>query len=191
MQIYSIGKGPSATSVSASPKVSVHGSSVLVEGTVVDIAAGTEQDEQAARFPAGVPAVSDESMSDWMAYVYMQKPKPADVTGVDVAIAVLDPNGNFYEVGRTTSDADGFYKLAFEPLVPGEYTVIATFEGSESYYGSHAVTAINVEEAPPATAEPTPPPEGIADAYFVPAIAGIIVAIIVVGIVMVLMLRKR
>ena len=87
--------------------------------------------------------------------------------------------------------ADGFFKLAFEPLVPGEYTVIATFEGSDSYYGSHAVTAVNVEEAPAATAEPTLPPEGVADAYFVPAIAGIIVAIVVLGIVMVLMLRKK
>jgi len=190
-QIYCIGKGPSATAVSIQDDVITHGDSILVKGSVVDIAAGTEQDEQAARFPNGVPAVSDESMSAWMEYVYMQKPKPSDVTGVEVVISVLDPNNNFYEVGRTTSDADGFYKLAFEPLVPGEYTVIATFEGSASYYGSHAVTAINVEEAPPATAEPTPEPEGIADAYFVPAIAGIIVAIIVVGIVMMLMLRKR
>jgi len=190
-RVYCFGKGPSTTTVTASPKVSVHGNNVLLEGTVIDTAAGTQQDEQAARFPHGVPAIADESMTPWMEYVYMQKPKPTNATGVEVVVSVLDPNNNCYEVGRTTSDVNGFYKMAFEPLVPGEYTVIASFEGSESYWPSQAVTGISVEEAPAATAEPTPPPEGIADAYFVPAIAGIIVAIIVVGIVMVLMLRKR
>src|SRR5690606_38338630 len=93
-QIYVVGKGPSQTTVTASPKVTTYGSSVLVEGTVIDIAAGTEQNEQAARFPNGVPAVSDESMSAWMQYVYMQKPKPTDVTGVVVELFVLDANNN-------------------------------------------------------------------------------------------------
>ena len=191
MQIYSVGKGPSATTISASPKVSVNGGSVLVEGTVMDIAAGTKQAEQAARFPNGVAAVSDGSMSDWMEYVYMQKPCPTNVTGVEVVIDVLDPNGNSYSVGTTTSDATGFFKLAFTPIVPGEYTVIARFAGSESYYGSYAETGINVEEAPAATAEPTPIPASMADLYILPGIAGIIVAIVVVGAVLILMLRKR
>jgi len=190
-QIYSVGRGPSATTVTASPKVSVHGSSVLVEGSVIDTAAGTKQEEQAARFPNGVPAVSDESMSDWMEYVYQQRPRPTDVTGVEVVIEVLDPNNNFYEVGRTTSDADGFYSCMFTPEVPGKYTIIATFEGSNGYWPSHAETAINVEEAPAATPAPTPTPASVADMYFVPAVVGIIVAIAAVGAVMVLMLRKR
>jgi hypothetical protein len=42
MQVYSIGKGPSATTISASPKVSMYGSSVLIEGSVIDTAAGTK-----------------------------------------------------------------------------------------------------------------------------------------------------
>ena len=67
--------------------------------------AGTKQKEQAARFPNGVPAVSDASMSDWMEYVYMQKPKPTNTTGVEVVFETQDPNGNNYEIGRTTSDA--------------------------------------------------------------------------------------
>ncbi|MEM3881127.1 MAG: hypothetical protein QXD19_05215, partial [Candidatus Bathyarchaeia archaeon] len=79
----------------------------------------------------------------------------------------------------------------FTPPVPGKYTVIATFTGSESYYGSSAETAIYVEEAPPATPEPTPTPASIADIYLVPGIISIIVAIIVVGAVIVLLLRKR
>jgi len=118
----------------------------------------------------------------------MQQPKPNDATGVDVCISVLDPNGNFYEVGRTTSDTSGFYKLSFIPEVPGEYTIIATFEGSESYWPSHAETAIAVGEAKP-TATPIPvvnlPPTEL---YFAISTIAIIIAIAIVGL---LLLRKR
>jgi len=190
-QIYCIGKGPSATTVSIQNDVTTHGNKVLVKGSVIDTAAGTKQNEQEARFPNGVPAVSDANMTGWMEYVYMQQPRPTDVTGVEVIVSVLDPNNNCYEVGRTTSDADGFFKLVFEPEVPGEYTVIASFAGSESYWPSHAETALFVEEAPQPTPEPTPTPASVADMYFVPAVSGIIVAIVVVGLVIILMLRKR
>ena len=187
-QIYCFGKGPSATTVTASPKVSVHGNKVLVEGTVIDIAAGTKQDAQAARFPNGVPAVADESMSEWMEYVYMQKPKPADTTGVKVTITVLDPNNNCYDVATATSDANGFYSATFEPPVPGKYTIYATFEGSESYWPSQAQTAIVVEDAPQPTPEPTPTPAPMTDTYITGFGIAIIVAIAIVGF---LILRKR
>ena len=191
MQVYCLGKGPSATTVTIQNDVTTHGKTVLVKGSVIDIAAGTKQDEQAARFPHGVPAVADESMGEWMEYVYMQKPRPADVTGVEVVIEVLDPNNNYYEVGRTTGDADGFFKLAFTPEVPGEYTVIATFEGSESYYGSHAETALFVEEAPAAAPAPTPTPAPMTDTYVMGFGIGMIIAIVVVGLLLFLLLRKR
>jgi outer membrane protein assembly factor BamB len=89
MQVTTIGKGPSATSVTFSPKISPSNSQLIIEGNVIDISAGTKQEEQAARFTNGVPAVSDESMSVWMEYVYMQKPKPTDVTGVKVHLTAL------------------------------------------------------------------------------------------------------
>jgi outer membrane protein assembly factor BamB len=190
-RVYAIGKGPSSTTVSASPKVSVHGNSVLVEGIVTDVSPGTNEAGLTMRFPNGVPAVADESMSEWMLYVYKQFPRPTDATGVEVVISVHDPNNNYYEVGRTTADSNGFFKLMFEPEVPGEYTVIAEFKGSKAYYGSFAQTAIGVEEAPAPTPDPTPPPQSIADAYFIPAVIGIIIAIVVVGAVIVLMQRKR
>jgi hypothetical protein len=191
MQVYSIGKGPSATTISASPKVSIYGGSVLIEGSVIDTAAGTKQKEQAARFPNGVPAVSDASMSDWMEYVYMQKPKPTNTTGVEVVFETQDPNGNNYEIGRTTSDVAGMYKFAFKPEVPGLYTIIAKFAGSESYWPSQAETAINVEEAPTTTVAPTPLAESVADTYFVPAIADIFIFVGIVGAIIVLLLRRR
>jgi hypothetical protein len=190
-RIYAIGKGPSATTVAASPKISVYGDNVLVEGMVTDISAGTKSDALTARFPNGVPAVSDGNMSAWMLHVYKQFELPANVVGVDVVVSVLDPNNNCYEVATTASDASGYFGCTFTPLVPGLYTVIATFEGSGAYYGSFAETFINVDEAPAATAAPTPTPASIADMYLLPATVGIIIAIVVATIVIVLMLKRR
>jgi hypothetical protein len=157
-EITCFGKGPTATTVAAGPKVSVDGDSVVVEGMVTDISPGTKAYNREARFPHGVPAVSEESQRTWMEYVYMQQAKPADTTGVDVVISVMDPNNNPYDVGTATSNGDGFYTLNFVPEVPGEYVVTARFAGSESYWGSFAQTSLLVEEAPAPSATPTPPP---------------------------------
>jgi hypothetical protein len=74
-------------------------------------------------------------------------------------------------------------------------TIIATPDlilyGTNSYYSSSAVTAINVEEAGATTSESTPQPASAADLYFLPVSIGIIVAIVVIGLVIILMLRKR
>ena len=111
--------------------------------------------------------------------------------GGEVVVSVIDPNNNVYEVGRATSDSSGFFKLSFAPEVPGDYTIIASFDGSGAYYGSFAETAITVEDAPAPTSEPTPTPVSAADLYLVPGITGIIIAIAIVGAIIVLMLRKR
>ncbi len=192
-QIYSFGKGPTTATVTANPKVSIHGSSVLVEGTVMDISGGTTQDIIAKRFVNGLPAVSEASMESWMEYAYMQQTKPTNATGVTVTISVLDPNGNYYNVGTTTSDATGQFKLAFTPQVPGEYTVLASFAGSASYFASSAETAFNVD---PAAATPVPTATTVSN--FATAndlmigIAAIIIVIVIIGIVLaILLLRKR
>ena len=189
--VYAIGKGPSATTVTASPQVSVHGSNVLVQGMVTDISPGTQKYARTARFPNGVPAVSEANMTAWMEYIYEQFPRPTDVTGVEVVVSVFDPNNNSYEVARTTSDASGYFGCTFEPEVPGLYKVIATFEGSKAYYGSYAEVFLTVDEAPQPTPVPTPTPASAADLYLVPGIAGIIVAIVIVGVILMVMLRKR
>jgi hypothetical protein len=126
-----------------------------------------------------------------MEYLFMDQGMPKNATGVPVKLEVLDSNGNFYEVGSTTSDASGNYACVFTPEVPGLYTIIATFEGSNSYYGSYAETFINVAEAPQASPTPTPPPPSMTDQYFLPATIGIIIAIIAGVAVIVLMLRRR
>ncbi len=187
-QIYSVGKGPSAVQVTASSKVSVLGDGVLVEGTVMDIAAGTKQPEQIARFPNGVPAVSEASMTAWMEYVYQQQSRPMDVTGVEVTLSVIDPNNNVYEIGTATTDSSGMFKKLFTPEVPGEYTIIASFAGSNSYYGSYAQTAIGVTDAPEPTSTPTPAPATMTDTYVLGSAIAVIIAIAIVGL---LLLRKR
>ena len=104
--------------------------------------------------------------------------------GVEVVLSVLDPNNNFHEVGRTTSDASGLYSVAFTPDVPGKYTIVAIFAGSESYYSSSAETALNIENPPAATPQPTQASTSAADQYILPGIVAIIVAIAIVGVIL-------
>jgi hypothetical protein len=171
-RIYCYGKGPSATTVTASPEVSVHGSSVLIKGTVTDQSAGAKD----------TPAISDADMEAWMEYLYQQRPMPKDAKGVDVTLDALDPNGNFVHIGTPTSDASGTFGYAFTPEVPGPYKIIATFAGSASYGSSYAETYINVDEAPPTTAPPEYP-QPIDNTMIIVAMGiAIIIAVAIVGI---------
>ena len=155
-RIYCIGKGPSALTVTAPNIAATSGTPIVIRGTITDIAAGTKQTEQAARFPNGVPAVSDESQAAWMEYVYMQKPKPTDVTGVPITISVIDANNNFRNIGIATSDASGMFTFTWTPDIEGSYIVIADFAGSESYYPSSAESSFAVSAA---VATPTAQPQ--------------------------------
>ncbi len=190
-RFYAIGKGPSQTTVDAPATGIKLGDSLIIRGTVTDISPGTSKYETAARFPSGVPAISDASQSEWMKYVYMQFARPTNATGVDVSLDTVDPNGNYIHIGNTTTDSTGMFSYQWVPEIPGKYTVIATFPGSSAYYSSLSETAIAVDNTA-ATPTPSPQPQtSIADTYFVPAIAGIFVAIIALGILMVALLRKR
>jgi outer membrane protein assembly factor BamB len=187
-QIYCYNKGPSKTSVGANPGSITEGSSIIITGMVTDVSAGTKSSLLTSRFPNGVPAISDTSQSEWMEYLYQQQQMPMDAVGVDVTIDVIDANGNFRNIGTATSDASGFYSLEWMPDIPGKYTVIATFAGSEAYYASYAETAFVVDQAP----EPTPPPDStpapMTDTY----IAGSTVAILAgIAIAVFLILRKK
>ena len=147
-RIYAIGKGPSATTVKAPETTVSVGTDVLVTGTVMDMSPGTKDIDQTLRFPNGVPAVSDESMSEWMLYVYKQYPVPEMAMGVDVAISVLDPNGNTYEMGTHATDNSGKYGLTFKPEIEGLHLIIASFAGTGGYYSSYATTYLSVDPAP-------------------------------------------
>jgi hypothetical protein len=191
-QIYILGRGPSAMTIQAPQTQITAGDKVVIQGTVMDTAVGTTQDQQSAVFPTGVPVASDASMKDWMGYVYQQKPVPTNFTGVPVTLMALDPNNNYITLGMATTDINGIYHYTWTtPNIPGDYTVYAVFSGTNGYWGSEAVTNMVVTEAqatptPQATQAPT-----MADLYFVPAIAGLFVFIAIIGVVIILVLRKR
>ncbi|MCW4003848.1 MAG: hypothetical protein NWE95_08060 [Candidatus Bathyarchaeota archaeon] len=189
-RVYAIGKGPSATTINA-PDVSITlGKSVMIKGTVTDVSAGTKDSSVMARFPNGVAAVSDESMSAWMLYVYKQFPRPTDIEGVTVTLSVIDSNNNYREIGTATTDEDGFFRFSWAPDIPGQFTLYASFSGTKSYWPSHAVTAFTVDPEPTASPYPEvnlPPTE----MYFAISTIAIIISIAIVGLIVVIQLKKR
>jgi outer membrane protein assembly factor BamB len=143
-RVYGIGKGASAMTLSASSQIISKGDSLMLEGTVMDVSPGTKELDMQLRFPNGVPAISDEDMSDWMLYVYKQFEEPEDATGVEVVFNLVNSTGHVLDLDRTTSDKSGQFSYVFTPDKEGTYTVLATFYGSGGYYGSCAQTNIHV-----------------------------------------------
>jgi hypothetical protein len=194
-QIYCLGKGPSATTVSAPQIVPALGSSVTLTGTVTDQSESGRHDINGNLDLAlkGTPAISDASMDGWMEHLFHQRPIPANTTGVPVTLTAIDPNGNQVPVGNATSDLYGNYGIVFTPQVPGTYQIFANFDGSNSYGPSASSTYFTVGQAsqPTITAAPLTSPPSVADMYLLPGIIGIILAIVLVGIAIVLILRKR
>jgi hypothetical protein len=189
--IYSIGRGPSALTVSAPDLSAAMGQAVVIHGMVTDISAGTRQGQQAADFPAGVPVAADSIMKDWMGYVYQQKAMPSSFVGVDVVVDVVDSNGNYRNIGTARTDYTGAYSLVWQPDIAGAYDVVASFAGTNAYWPSVGTAAFNVmEEHPTLAPVPTLAPS-MSDQYFLPAIAGLFVFVAIVGVVIILTLRKR
>ena len=192
-QVYAFGKGPSMTTVTA-PNVGVTTeTSITITGTVTDVSAGVSQSEVAKNYPNGLPCVSDESQSKFMEHVYQDQPMRSNATGVSVTISVLDSNNNFRAIGTTTSNVYGTYSLTWTPDIPGDYTVISSFAGSNSYYPSSSATAFHASSpaaTPTTTAVPVLNFATTSDLilYIVGATVAIIIAIAIVGI---LLLRKH
>ncbi len=194
-QIYAFGKGPTSTTVQTPLTAVSPGQGLIIQGTVMDISSGTMQSTIAPRFPNGVPAVSDADQTAWMEYIYMQNPKPTSVSGVQISIDAIDPNGNTINLGTTHSDSSGLYSFQVNPNMltagAGTYTIIATFAGSNAYWPSSSESTILIGNEAAATPTATPTPSSMVEAYFLPAVAAIII-ILIVGIALImLMLRKR
>ncbi len=147
--LYGFGKGPSATTVTAPLTAITLGSSLVIQGTVTDQSPGSK----------GTPAISDADQAAWMEYLYEQKQIPADAKGVQVKLTAIDSNGNTQDIANVTSDKSGLFSTMWQPPIEGKYTIIATFEGSNSYGSSYAETAIGVTAASSApSATPTAAP---------------------------------
>ncbi len=145
-RIYCFGKGQTTTTVTAPEAVQPVGTQVLIKGTVLDQSAGAKD----------VPAVSDAYMTQWMEYVYKQRPIPGNAQGVTVKLSAVDANGAVTDIGTATTDLSGMYKVLWTPPAAGAYTIMATFEGSNSYFASFGETALGVSSASAATPTPAP-----------------------------------
>lgn len=128
-----------------------------------------------------------------MEYVYQQQSAPANTVGVPITINVVESNNNFRAIGTTTSDASGMFTLSWTPDIPGNYTVIANFAGTKSYYGSFAEASF-IADSPQISTIATPQTNlatsELVNNLMLYLIAGVIAIIIAVAIVGLLILRK-
>jgi hypothetical protein len=191
-QLYCFGKGPSVMTVDA-PTVGVTTSTpITITGTILDNSPGTSQLLVKSNYGNGLPCVSDASQSLFMEAVYQQQPMYSNMTGVPITISVIDANNNQREIGTTTSDLSGTFALTWTPDISGDFTVIANFKGSNSYYPSSAEAHFFAGETP--THEPIATPvTGLATTndlltYLAAGVIAIIIAIAIVGL---LILRKK
>jgi hypothetical protein len=183
-QMITMGKGLSTTTVSAPSTQITAGQKAMITGTVLD------------QSPAqsGTPCISDQSMDTWMDYLHFQLPVDGiyhniTITGVPVSIDAVDPNGNAVHLGDTVSDMSGTYVFVWQPTLEGQYTITATFMGSNSYGSSYASTGAVVAAATESTPAPTQTP--IAMPPFEMYIAASTIAIIIAVVVVALVFRKR
>lgn len=186
--LYAFGKGPSATTVSAPGLGCIVGQPMTITGSITD----QTSSHTTLGIPAqGTPAIADQDQSEWMTYLFANGPLPANATGVPVSLYVLDSNNNYRLIGTTTTNAQGTYGLTWEPDIAGNYTVTAVFAGTGAYYPSSASTAFYASDPAPA-ASPYPvvnlPPT---EMYFAISTVAIIVAIAIIGVLIMLTLRKR
>jgi hypothetical protein len=128
-----------------------------------------------------------------MGYVYQQQPEPTNFTGVPVIISVLDSNGNCYKIGTAYTDSSGTYSLTWTPIIPGNFTVYANFEGTNGYWPSSSEAHFTVMHAAPTTPPTAPPVTGLASTGTVElGIAAVIIVIIIIGVVLaILTIRKH
>ncbi len=200
-QVYTLGKGPTETTVTAPQTVIAEGTGAVITGTVTDQSPGKP----------GIACVADNWVGSWMEYQYMQKPKPTNAAGVTVHLMATAEDGTEEHIGATTTDLNGNYGIIWTPTNDGFYQITAKFDGTKAYYRSEATTYMGVTVAqavptstPTQTVAPTSTPSATVSASPTVAptpgtgvstetllIAGAAVVIIIAVIAAALVLRKR
>ena len=174
--MYVVGKGKSATTVTASQKTIAKGATVLIEGTVLDQSPGQPN----------TPCVSKESMTLQMEHIHIAQPIDGiyhneTITGVPVFLSAIDANGNVEDIGTTTTNGYyGTFSYVWTQKIEGKYTVTASFAADDSYGSSYAATAVSVGPAP--AAPPVQEPQQAIPDYtmlFGGIIAAIVIAILI------------
>jgi hypothetical protein len=185
--MYVVGRGKSATTVTASPKTTAKGEAVLIEGTVLDMSPGQPN----------TPCVSKDSMTLQMEHIHIAQPLDGiyhneTITGVPVTITAIGSKGDFINIGQvTTNGYYGTFSKEWTPPNEDTYTIVASFAADDSYGSSDAATAVTVGPAPDAPTEQ--PAVEIPDytMLFFGMIAAIAVAIIVGVVNLVVYARKQ
>ncbi|MGE5637678.1 MAG: PQQ-binding-like beta-propeller repeat protein, partial [Chloroflexota bacterium] len=142
--MFVVGKGKSVTTVTAPNVVIPKGNGIVIQGTVLD---------QSPAQP-NTPCVSKDSMSTWMAHLHWQWPIDGflhneTITGVPVILTALQSDGSSIDIGTVTTDGYyGTFSKTWTPPGEGDYKIIASFAGDDSYGSSAASTAISVGPAP-------------------------------------------
>ena len=172
--LYCFGQGPSSVQqVSVSPNTVVNGSSVFIQGYVLDQSPGQP----------GTPCISDENMTAYMQFLHMQQPCPSTIIGVPVELRAITSSGSIIEIVKSSPPTDlyGHFSYEWTPPAPGQYTIVARFLGTDSYFASYQATGLSVAAASPT---PTAEHEATAPDYTL-MLVGIIVAVaisIIIGV---------
>ncbi len=185
-QLYCIGKGQTAVTVTAPENVQEAGSPILIKGTVTDQSPGQ----------AGTPAIADAYMQRWMEYLYEQQDIPGDAQGVQVSLTAISESGSTTNIGTVTSDMSGLFKVLWTPSATGAYTIVASFAGTESYFPSYGETAVGVGQASTTNPAASATPTTAGTVNVVPletfyAFAAVMVILMIVVIAVVVMMRKK
>jgi hypothetical protein len=187
--LYVLGKGKSQTTVTAPDTAVQLGTPLVIKGAVID---------QSPAQP-NTPCVSADSMSTQMEHIHRQLPIDGiwhniTLTGVPVTLTAVDSNGNYQAIGTVTSDGYyGTFSKTWTPPIQGDYKIIASFAGDDSYGSSGASTYVTVSAAQ-STATQTPQNVQAAPDYTMTIIAaaiGIAIVVVISAIAIVLLLRKR
>lgn len=179
--MYVFGKGQSATTVSVPQTAITKGTSAIISGTVLDMSPAQPN----------TPCIGEESISQWMEHIHMQKAIPSNVVGVPVSIDSVDPNGNAVHIADVVSDMSGTYFYTWTPEIPGDYAITATFMGDDSYGSSWAETHATVTETPAASPTATPINLDSINNNIMMGFIGVGIGIIIAIVLAVLLLRKR
>jgi hypothetical protein len=193
-QIYAIGKGPSATTVTAPTTAVTQGTTALIQGTVTDQSAGAKAKVASGEFSI-VPAISDADQSAWMENLYMQQSIAGhNLNGVPVSVDAVSSSGAVTHIGDTTSDGAGQFAISWTaPQATGTYTIVASFAGSNSYGASHEETHMIVTTSsgnPIVTATPTNAPSPNAETP-VALYVGIAAAVVIIAVIAAAVILRR
>jgi hypothetical protein len=184
---FCFGKGKSATTVTA-PKTEIPlGSSIMIEGSVLDLSPAQP----------GTPCVSQESMRTQMEYLHFNAPIAGiwgneTITGVPVSLTAIGEDGTTYDLGTAvTNGYSGVFGMAWAPPAEGKYEIIASFGPDESYGSSSATTNLIVGAAPEPYPSPVAPAAPVDNSSLLYGILAAVIVAIVLGIVAVLFTLKK